>query len=488
MKSKKRKPDTLPGSMITVLFLAVCVVFMGLLLYTRLLPNTYILVGGAVLLVLALIVAILVRHFRKRVRFWIGTLLAAALTVVMGLGSLYMYQTIEALGNISGVTTETAHVAVYVRTEDAAQSIAETAGYTYGILQTLDRENTDATIQEMGADVGNSVQVAEYIGLTQLVDGLLNGETSAIILNEAYLDIIAEMENYTDIYSRIREVGAKQIETTIENTPIETTGSADDNIMEIFISGIDTRGGMTAKSRSDVNIVATVDLDTREVLLVSTPRDYFVPLSISGGIPDKLTHAGIYGVDVCMDTLGMLYDVDVDYYFRVNFSGFVDIINALGGVTVYSDYEFTSSEGGYYFSQGENYVNGEQALSFARERYAFAEGDRQRGKNQMALIEAVINKVLSPDLLMNYSSVLSGVEGSFETNIPYDTIAELVREQLSDGGSWNIQSYSVDGTGDTQVPYSMSQAAYVMVPDQSTVDRAKELMQQVRNGESVTVE
>lgn len=489
MKSKKRKPDTLPGSMITVLFLAVCVVFMGLLLYTRLLPNTYILAGGVVLLLLVLIVAVLVRHFRKRVRFWIGTLLAAALVVVMGLGSMYMYQTIAALGNISGVMTETAHVAVYVRTEDAAQSIAETAGYTYGILQTLDRENTDATIQEMGSDVGNSVQVAEYVGLTQLVDGLLNGEVGAIILNQAYLDVIAEMENYTDIYSRIREVGTKQIETAIENSVTETAASSgDENIMEVFISGIDTRGGMTAKSRSDVNILATVNLDTREVLLVSTPRDYFVPLSISGGIPDKLTHAGIYGVDVCMDTLGMLYDVDVNYYFRVNFSGFVDIINALGGVTVYSDYEFTSSEGGYYFSQGENYVDGEQALSFARERYAFAEGDRQRGKNQMALIESVINKVLSPDLLMNYSSVLSGVEGSFETNIPYNTIAELVRKQLSDGGSWNIQSYSVDGTGDTQVPYSMSQAAYVMIPDQTTVDRAKELMQQVRNGESVTVE
>ncbi len=107
------------------------------------------------------------------------------------------------------------------------------------------------------------------------------------------------------------------------------------------------------------------------MLLVSTPRDYFVPLSISGGIPDKLTHAGIYGVDVSMDTLGMLYDVNVDYYFRVNFGGFVDIINALGGITVHSDYEFVSSEGGYYFSQGENYVDGDQSLAFARERQAF---------------------------------------------------------------------------------------------------------------------
>jgi len=486
-----KRLDKLPGKVITILFMGVWIVFIGLLLYTRMFPLTYILIAAVLLVLLTVIIGALVWRMRRRVRFWTGTVLAALLVIVMSLGSMYMYQTISALGNISGVNTQTAHVGLYVRNEDAAQSIADTAGYTYGILQTLDRENTDAAIQAMGTDVGASVQVAEYAGLPQLVDGLLNGETGGIILNTAYLDIIAEMEQYADIHSRIREVGNKQVETAIEQTaPVQGVPSEkqEDHIMEVFISGIDTRGGMTANSRSDVNILATVNLDTREVLLVSTPRDYFVPLSISGGIPDKLTHAGIYGVDVSMDTLGMLYGVNVDHYFRVNFGGFVDIINALGGITVHSDYEFVSSEGGYYFSQGENYVDGDQALAFARERQAFAEGDRQRGKNQMALIESVINKALSPDLLMNYSSVLSGVEGSFETNIPYDTIAELVRTQLSEGGSWNIQSYSVDGTGDTQQPYSMSQAAYVMIPDQTTVDTAKSLMQQVRAGEHISVE
>ncbi len=189
---------------------------------------------------------------RRRVRFWTGTVLAALLVIVMSLGSMYMYQTISALGNISGVNTQTAHVGLYVRSEDAAQSIADTAGYTYGILQTLDRENTDAAIQAMGADVGASVQVAEYAGLPQLVDGLLNGETGGIILNTAYLDIIAEMEQYADIHSRIREVGNKQVETAIEQTAPVPGGSEEehgDHVMEGFISGIDSRGGMTANSR-----------------------------------------------------------------------------------------------------------------------------------------------------------------------------------------------------------------------------------------------
>ena len=224
-------------------------------------------------------------------------------------------------------------------------------------------------------------------------------------------------------------------------------------------------------------------------VLVYTPRDYFVPLSISGGQRDKLTHAGIYGINVCMDTLGMLYNEDINYYFRINFAGFEQLINALGGVTVYSDYDFDSkNETGYHFNQGENYLNGEQALVFSRERYAFKEGDRQRGKNQMAVIKGVINKALSPELLKNYSSVLSSIQGCFETNISYEEIARLLQQQLNNGGDWNIVSYSVNGTGDTQKPYSMSQKAYVMIPDESTVQKAEAMMKKVRDGETVSQE
>ena len=140
----------------------------------------------------------------------------------------------------------------------------------------------------------------------------------------------------------------------------------------------------------------------------------------------------------------------------------------------------------YSFQQGPNNVNGKQALEFVRERHAFASGDRQRGKNQLAIIKAVINKAMSPELLVSYNSLMSALEGSFETSVPYDTISTLVREQLDKGGDWNVVSYSVDGTGDSQVPYSMSQKAYVMVPTQSTVDTAKSLIAQVYNGETVT--
>ena len=252
----------------------------------------------------------------------------------------------------------------------------------------------------------------------------------------------------------------------------------------MFISGIDNRGALVEKSRSDVNILASVNTETKQVVLISTPRDYYVPLSISGGANDKLTHAGIYGVDVCMDTLTMLYNVNVDYYFRVNFAGFEDIIDALGGVTVNSEQSFSTEN--YSFQAGDNTMNGKQALEFVRERHAFASGDRQRGKNQLALMKAVINKALSPELLMNYNSLLSALQGSFETSIPYDTVSDIVREQLDQGGDWNVVSYSVDGTGSSQVTYSQGQKAYVMVPDESTVETAKSLIAQVYNGETVT--
>ena len=243
---------------------------------------------------------------------------------------------------------------------------------------------------------------------------------------------------------------------------------------------------ITRRSRSDVNIIATVNTKTGQVLLVSTPRDFYVPLSISDGIPDKLTHAGIYGIEVSRDTLAMLYDTDIDYYFRVNFDGFKEIIDALGGITVNSEYAFKS--GSYQFKKGDNEVDGKAALSFARNRYAFASGDRQRGKNQMAVIKGVINTATGPAILKNYKSILDGLEGSFDTNMPYTTITKLIQNQLKEGTKWNVVTYSANGTGASKKPYSLSTNAYVMIPDQSTVDHAKELINRVKNGKILTQE
>ena len=501
----ERRGGGVAGKIIAAIFLLISLAFAGLLVYTKLIPTVMLAVIGVILLVFVLIVGMLTWNRHNLIRFIIGTFLAVVLSAVYILGSVYIYKTTFTISQISGVNTEVAQVGIYVKSDDQADSVEAAKGYTYGILSDLDRGNTDSALEKIKEETGEEVTVSEYRGLTELVDGLTRGETGAIILNQAYLGIIEEMDGYSDLESRIRQIAIENVETVIETeTPAmneeetaENTGTQQKStssvkkgdVYTIYISGIDNRGGIVAKSRSDVNIIVTANTATNQMLLVSTPRDYYVPLSISNGVPDKLTHAGIYGISVCMDTLGMLYDMDINYYVRMNFDGFIKIIDALGGITLYSDYDFDSSHlSGYHFNQGENYVNGEQALAFARERYAFSEGDRQRGRNQMAVIAGVVDKALSPELLKNYSSILSSLQGCFETNITYEEIARLLQQQLTDGGSWNVVSYSVNGTGDTQKPYSMSQKAYVMVPDYSTVDHAKELMQKVRDGETISQE
>ena len=496
---KTKKQDRVPGIIISAVLFCAEMAFIVLLLYTKLISVKYIGVISAMLLVFLLLVYLLVRKARKKIRFIIGVVLSVLILAVLGTGSLYIYKTVSALDTITGVNKDVTKINVYVKEDDPAQKLADASGYTFGILSELDRDNTDQALQQMYYELGSDVQTNEYSGLSELADSLNNGTTGAIILNQAYLDVLDEMDNYSSFSSQLREIASLQVETVVQRKTPQVTeavgsttetsdnSSADaavtDEVYTIYVSGIDTRGEMTASSRSDVNIILTVNTRTKQILMVSTPRDYFVPLSISNGVPDKLTHAGIYGVNVSMDTLNMLYDININYYFRLNFAGFEKIIDALGGITVNSDYEFDSQNTkGYHFNKGENHLNGEQALVFTRERYAFKEGDRQRGRDQMAVIQGVVDKATQPAFLKNYLSVMDSLDGCFETNVPYDIIASLVRKQLDEGGSWQVLSYSTDGTGDTQKPYSMSQKAYAMIPDQTTVDKAKTLMKKVREG------
>ena len=514
MSSKRRrKKARVPGLIITIILLLLVAEFVGLLAVTKLLPIYLLFAVGIVFMTCVLLVAMLTGNFRKKVRFIIGAILGVLLLVILLLGNLYVMSTYNTLNKISGVNTQTSQIGVYVLKDDSAQSIEDAKSYTFGTLSNLDTENTQAAVKQIEERTGQSVKTQEENGVTKLVDSLLDGSCDAIILNHAYLPVLEDMEGYADIEDKIRELDLLSVDVEIKT---DDTASSDDtakqtdpdNIIRLYISGIDTRGSEIINTRSDVNIIATINTDTKQMLLVSTPRDYFVPLSISNGVPDKLTHAGIYGIDVSMDTLGMLYDISLDDYFRVNFAGFIKIIDALGGVDMnveasFSDrgYSFTQgmmhmngeealtayTDSRYSYTKGINHLGGEAALAYARERYAFSDGDRARGRHQMEVISAVMQKALSPDILSHYTDVLAGIDGCFETNFSYDRLAELVRQQLTDSGSWNIVSYSVNGSGDTRQPYSMSANAYVMIPDQTTVDKAKELMQQVVDGEVVNL-
>ena len=257
----------------------------------------------------------------------------------------------------------------------------------------------------------------------------------------------------------------------------------------VYLSGVDTRGDLTDKARSDVNIIAAVNPVTKQVVLINTPRDYYVDLAGTNS-KDKLTHAGLYGVQTSMDTLGNLYGVDVQHYIRINFAGFINIIDALGGVDVYSDQAFTSvGSPGYYdpttFVEGWNHLDGKAALAFARERHAFKTGDVQRGINQMKVIDAMLNKIKSPALLMGFTKILDAVSDSFVTSLSQNQISALVRMQLSDFAEWNIERYTVTGSsGSSTKCYSAKgQKLYVMKPDEASVAKAKEMIAAVLGGE-----
>ena len=505
-RGRRRGADWFIGRVMLLLTIFAAFVFGVSVIASKLLPLKLLLLVFAALLLLCLLVLLLTWNPRNRVRYVIGLILSLILCVVFAVGTVFVFKGVNTARTVTTTKLETATVGIYVPIEDANDFAAVAADYTYGILAEQDRENTDEAIAQINSEFGVSLSIRAYDGLPRLIDGLNNHEVDAIILNSAYLGLLDEMEGYEGTSKKLREVHMakveREVEVTItpeggENVPEDRlTGMTDINAVSdsadtpdgltftMLISGIDTRGELTDRSRSDVNIIASVNTATRQVALISTPRDFYVPLSISGGARDKLTHAGIYGVQVCMDTLAMLYNVNVDYYFRVNFWGFEDIIDALGGVDAYSDYAFSTEN--YSFSEGYNYMDGAKALEFVRERYAFASGDRQRGKNQLAVIKACFNKALSPDMLINYTSVLNAVEGSFEMSLPYDTLSAIVRDQLDKGGEWNIVSYSVDGYGDSQIPYSMSQYAYVMVPYEDTVENAKNMIYQVYTGQTVT--
>lgn len=262
----------------------------------------------------------------------------------------------------------------------------------------------------------------------------------------------------------------------------------------IYLSGVDTRGELTENARSDVNILAAVNPVTKRVALVNTPRDYYVDLAGTSS-KDKLTHAGLYGVETSMETLGNLYGVNVDHYIRINFAGFISIIDALGGVDVYSDQTFTSvGSPGYYdpttFVEGWNHLDGKSALAFARERHAFASGDIQRGINQMKVIDAMLNKIKSPALLMGFSKIMDAASDCFVTSFSQDQISALVRMQLSDFAEWDIESYTVTGTSSssTKCYSAKGQKLYVMKPDDSSVSKAREMLASVLGGEGTVAD
>ena len=418
----------------------------------------------------------------------ITKVLAFAMTLVMILSCVYMHVTHNALSKMTGVSTQISNIHVYVLVEDPAQELKDVADYRFGILSNLDRENTDKVIENINKELKREITDIEYSNVLSLVDALYSGEMNAIILNSAYISFVTGTEGYEDFESRIRSVSSQEIvEEVVANENDKDIEYNGDEVVAIYISGNDCVGVPEINGNSDVNILLIANLQTRQILLISTPRDYYVPLSVSNGQKDKLTHAGAYGINVSVDTLELLYDVEIDDYVKMNFTGFIEIIDALGGVSVHSEYDFYMENNTLHYHKGYNDLDGYQALMFARNRGAFSDGDRQRGKNQMAVIEAMIKKMATSDMLKNYTEVLDAISGSMITSMSYDEISNLVKFQLNNMQSWEVLKYSVNGTDSFNTCYSVGGSVYVMEPDYATVEQAKEYIDQMYEGKKITI-
>lgn len=426
---------------------------------------------------------------RKKVTLGvIAGVLVFLLLAAAAVGAYYSVILKRTLEQVAAPQKQNVVFSVYVLADDAAKGLEDTAALSYGINRSEpDQDSMTRALGELGEMLGKELHTVGYDSLFSLVDGLQQQEIRVILLNEALLDSLAETEGYewtAEGLRKLESVLIGQEELTAEHTEGQS-GTAEESVRPpselpqgfvVYISGIDRYGGLTARSRSDVNILAAVNTKTKNMQLVATPRDYYVTFSRAKGQKDKLTHAGIYGVEMSVDALERLYGVEIDYWLRLNFTGFVEIIDALGGIDIYSEHTFTVKNIKTY-QTGINQVNGLEALAFARERYSFANGDYQRAKNQMEVIRAVIDKCTSPALLKNYRSVMDGIAGSFSTNMPEDQILSLARIQLASGGEWKVSSYTVSGTGASRETYSMpGRKLYVILPDQKSVSQAKALL------------
>ena len=322
----------------------------------------------------------------------VGRVLCALICFFYIGGGYYCVNTYSAIDEMAGQQVKVDEISCIVLKDDPAQSIYDTKDYTFGILAANDRENTNKALAEVQAAIGKEPATIEYQDNDTLIDALYAKDVKVIVINEANRSPIEEY--YKTFSDDTRVLNTHKVETVIQED--EKLDDITKTPFNVYLSGIDVYGSIKATSRSDVNVIVTVNPNTKQILLTSTPRDYYVPLTVSNGIPDKLTHAGIHGVDCSIGTLENLYGIDIDYYVRVNFTSVRKIVDLLGGVKVYSDYDFTS-DWGPSFKKGYNQVNGKQALAFCRERHHFANGDYQRGRDHQHMIEAILNKAMSPD-------------------------------------------------------------------------------------------
>lgn len=452
---------------LALLYVIVNVIFVVQLFKLGTLPTKYNIILTVILLLFVTVILLgIFKSKKKFIKNFYKTLLVI-ISIALIVANAYMYKYGSFLDIVTDGLKKTEVVSVVVRKDSDYNSLEDVSDLVFGIEDEHEAIVTEA-IGDFEKQLGKGIQTTDYETYQSLGSALLNSELEVIIMNEAFRNFI--QDEHPDFDDQTKVIAKFEKVVDLVKTDVNVTKDT----FTVLISGIDVYGDISNNARSDVNILATVNPKTKQILLTSIPRDYYLPISCQNNNMDKLTHTGIWGVDCTMGTLGNLFGIDVDLYARVNFSSLINVVDAVGGVTVHNDNAFSAQ--GFDFPYGEVYLDGEKSLAFVRDRYHQVDGDLARGRNQMKVLTAVINKMLSPALITNFNSILGSLEGTFQTNMSSRDINSLVQMQLNDMASWNIEQMQVLGTGASDYSYALGGNYYVMYPDMSTVNPVIEAM------------
>ena len=485
---KSGKAFTVTDCIILGLQLVVSVVF--LMLVNKVLPMKYWFLLTGVIGIIFLLFSVLIFHYvrkisqfegkkiagRMNIKKWIVKIFSLILSIVLLVGSAAAGKGLGVLNEITDEKYQTQLINILVLQDSACEKVKDLDGKILGITSGIDKANTENLMIELEEKEKVSVEVAQASTVVDMAKALYDGDVDAIVLNEAYRGLIEDV--YGTFSTDTRSI--YQFELKEELKKEEVTVDVTNTPFNIYISGIDAYGKVSTVSRSDVNMIVTVNPITKQILMTSIPRDYYVELA-SFGVKDKLTHAGIYGVEESMSTLEQEFDIQLNYYARVNFTSLITIVDALGGINVYNDQSFTSYHTHDYYPKGEMYMDGETALEFVRERYNLANGDFDRVKNQQKVLAAMLKKAMSPAIIKNYTDLLDAASDSVVTSLSAKDIQSLIQMQLDDMATWEFEQISISGKGTTSSHcYSMpGQSVYVMQPNYDSVNKAVEKINHV---------
>lgn len=443
MKDKK----SLFINILFVLSVISLVLFASELFINKLFPTNYRLISIALLILIHIIIGFVLINYNKKIVYIISTIVLVLLLLAQTVAAIYVYRTYT--GYNSRVSENTKKKVVFyiitLKTNKQVNTIEDmkTASVYYDKHET--KEDL-ANIKEDINKVNNKIKYVEGSGALELAKNLLKGKIKYMLLNESKLPIIEEgISEFRKAY-KIVKLYSNSEKDKIEIEKNELTNAINtksDQSFNILISGGDAYEDLQSDLRSDVNIILTINPKTHNILITHIPRDSYVMMRDLGY--DKLTHSSTYGIRTLIGTIEDLLETDINYYVKINFASLENIVDALGGVNVYNDYEFTSRTKGFYFPYGKLELNGEESLEFVRERYSLPSGEFDRGKNQMKVLTAILNKAISPSVVFNYTSVLDTVLDSMITNFPSSKITEIVNDQIKTMASWTIESHQIEG-------------------------------------------